>query len=73
MPQTPERRMFLMWKSMRGKGRRGYDYRRGEGASPLMLVARRFRRPIRDVRDAIEAQRGTDPLTGRARREGRRR
>jgi hypothetical protein len=65
--QTPERRMFLMWKSVR----RSYDYQRGEWGSPLMQVARRFGVPIRVVRDAIEAQRGTDPLTGRSQREGR--
>jgi hypothetical protein len=65
MTQARERRMFLMWKSVREH----YDYRHGEGASPLMQVARRFGVPIRTVRDAIEAQRGTDPLTGRAQRE----
>jgi hypothetical protein len=61
MTQTPERRMFLTWKSVR----KNHDYRNGEGASPLMQVARAFRVPIRVVRDAIEAQRGTDPVSGR--------
>lgn len=56
MSQTPERRMFLMWRAVRKR----YDYRRGEWGSPLMQVARRFRVPIRVVRDAIEAQRGGD-------------
>jgi predicted transcriptional regulator len=66
--QTPERRMFLAWKSRR----KHYDYRHGEGASPLMQVARRFGVPIRVVRDAIEAQRGTDPVAvSRAQRQGR--
>jgi hypothetical protein len=59
--QTPERRMFLMWKSVR----KSYDYRRGEWGSPLMQVARRFRVPIRVVREAIEVQRGTDPVAAR--------
>ena len=58
MSQTPERRMFLMWQSVR----KSYDYRRGEWGSPLMQVARSFGVPIRTVRDAIEAQRGTDPV-----------
>lgn len=51
--------MFLMWKSVR----KGYDYRNGERGSPLMQVARCFKVPVRAVRDAIEAQRGTDPVT----------
>jgi predicted transcriptional regulator len=58
MTQTPQRRMYLMWKSRR----RNYDYRNGEGASPLMQVARSFKVPIRVVREAIEVQRGTDPV-----------
>ena len=70
MSQTPECRMFLYWKSRR----RRYDYRSGEGASPLMQVARRFGVPIRAVRDAIEAQRGPDPVVlSRAQREKERR
>jgi hypothetical protein len=61
MSQTPQRRMFLMWKSVRKR----YDYRRGEWGSPLMQVAVRFKVPIRTVRAAIKAERGTDPLEGR--------
>ena len=69
MSQTPECRMFLYWKSRR----RRYDYRRGEWGSPLMQVARRFGVPIHAVRDAIEAQRGTDPVAvSRAQRQGQR-
>jgi hypothetical protein len=64
MAQTPERRMFLAWKSRRKR----YDYRNGEGVSPLMQVARRFGVPIRTVRAAIEAQRGTDPVRGEQQR-----
>lgn len=52
MAQTPERRMFLMWKAMRAR----HDYRRGERHSPLMKVAVRFGRPIREVREIVEAQ-----------------
>lgn len=55
MSQTPERRMFLMWKAAKAR----HDYRRGETHSPLMKVARRFQRPIREVRDVIETQRRT--------------
>jgi hypothetical protein len=50
--------MYLMWKSVR----KSYDYRHGEWGSPLMQVARRFGVPIRTVREAVEAQRGTDPV-----------
>ncbi|MFF0588512.1 hypothetical protein ACFYWD_21345 [Streptomyces sp. NPDC003781] len=53
MTQTRERRIYLAWK---GEKRR-HDYRNGETHSPAMKVARRFRVPIRVVRDAIEAQR----------------
>jgi hypothetical protein len=52
MSQTPEQRMFLMWKAAKAR----YDYRRGEAYSPLMKVARRFGRPIREVRDILDAQ-----------------
>jgi hypothetical protein len=49
--------MFLMWKAVRQR----YDYRHGEWGSPMMQVARRFKVPIRTVREAIEAQRATSP------------
>ncbi|MFE2486091.1 hypothetical protein ACFXGR_22875 [Streptomyces mirabilis] len=52
MTQTPERRMFLTWKAMKAR----HDYRRGERHNPLMEVAMRFGRPIREVREIIEAQ-----------------
>lgn len=55
MSQTKERRMYLMWKAQK----KTHDYRRGEVHSPFMWVARRFKTPIREVRDIIEAQRGT--------------
>lgn len=50
--QTPERRMFLTWKAVKAR----HDYRRGERHNPLMEVAMRFGRPIREVREIIEAQ-----------------
>lgn len=61
MTQTPERRMYLMWKARRKNS--GDWYRRGYGASPLMQVARRFKVPVRLVCEAIEAQRGPDSTT----------
>lgn len=59
MPQTPERRMYLMWKAAKAR----HDYRNGEPHSPLMKVARRFGLPIREVRDIINAQRPADRTT----------
>lgn len=53
--QRPERRMYLAWKAARADS----DwYRSGCGPSPLMQVARKFKVPVRVVRDAIETQRG---------------
>ncbi|MFF8902569.1 hypothetical protein ACF082_34445 [Streptomyces lydicus] len=54
MSQSRERRMYLMWKAEKAR----HDYRRGEPHTPLMRVAQRFQVPIREVREAIEAQRG---------------
>lgn len=51
--QSREERMYLAWK---GEKKR-HDYRNGEPHSPLMKVARRFRVPIRVVREAIETRR----------------
>lgn len=53
MSQTPQRRMYLMWRAEKKR----HDYRRGEPYSPLMKVARRFKVSIRMVREAIEQQR----------------
>lgn len=47
--------MYLSWRAER----RRHDYRRGERHNPLMKVAMRFGVPIRQVREAIEAQRTT--------------
>ncbi len=62
MPQTPERRMYLYWCALRrSPGYRDYrqdHYAKGWIDGPLMQVARRFRRPIREVREVIDAQRG---------------
>lgn len=53
MPQTRERRMFLMWKA--AKCDRDW-WRRGWGHSPLMRVAVTFKTPVREVREIINAQ-----------------
>lgn len=53
--QTPERRMYLMWRGMRRKGRFRYEF---GGQSPWMQIARAFRRPVREVREIVEAQKG---------------
>lgn len=62
MPQTPERRMYLMWRALKHSPKyRDYrhdHYQKGWTASPLMQVAMRFGRPIREVREIIDAQRG---------------
>lgn len=62
MPQTPERRMYLYWRSLKRSRRyRSYrhdHYQKGWIHSPLMEVARTFRRPVREVRDIIDAQKG---------------
>lgn len=58
MSQTRERRMYLMWKALKRNRSYQREYRKGWVDGPLMQVARRFRVPIRVVRDAIEAQRG---------------
>lgn len=59
MSQTRERRMYLYWKALR----KNREYRRGVNKGynpkPVMMVARQFRVPIREVRDILEAQKGT--------------
>lgn len=61
MSQTRERRMYLYWKSLR----RNREYRRGVAKGwnpkPVMVVARKFRVPCREVRDVLEAQKGPRP------------
>lgn len=58
MSTSPERRMYLTWKA----ARKSYDYRRGCPERPLMQVARRFRIPIRELREIIAVQRdGREP------------
>ncbi|MEU3285595.1 hypothetical protein [Streptomyces longwoodensis] len=59
MSQTPERRMYLMWRALKRDRSYQHDLRKGWVSGPYMLIARRFRRPIREVRDAIDAQKGS--------------
>lgn len=62
MSQTRERRMYLYWKALKSDRDYQRDYRRyGTLPKPLMMVARRFGVPIREVREVIEAQKGPCP------------
>ena len=54
MSQTPERRMYLYYRRLKRSGRFRYD---DFGQSPWLHIARRFRKPIREVREIVEAQR----------------
>ncbi|BET51752.1 hypothetical protein RGQ21_67340 [Kitasatospora aureofaciens] len=56
MSQTRERRMFLYWKSLKRNREYQFGMRKGWYHKPLMMVAVKFRLPIREVRDIIEAQ-----------------
>jgi hypothetical protein len=51
-----EQRIYAYWKSLR----RNREYRRGlaKGYNPpvLMEVARKFKRPIREIREVLDAQ-----------------
>lgn len=59
MTQTPERRMYLYCKALRRDGSYCYEhYRKGWLPSPFMMVAMRFKRPVKEVRDVIDAQKG---------------
>jgi hypothetical protein len=61
MPQTPERRMYLYWKSLKKDREYIHGWHKGWYPSRLMMVARRFKRPIREVRDILDAQKGPTP------------
>lgn len=62
MSQTRERRMYLYWRSLKHDREYQHGYRRkGWYPKPLMMVARRFGLPVREVRDIIEAQKGPRP------------
>lgn len=56
MPQTPERRMYLMWRAVKKRSQHDY-YRKRWCHSPVMQVAMRFGVPVRRVREVIESQR----------------
>ncbi len=59
MPQTRERRMYLYWRSLKHDREYQREYRRyGHLPKPLMMVARQFGVPIREVRDILDAQKG---------------
>lgn len=52
--QTRERRIYLHWKSLKDHR----DYRREGTDAVWMTLARRWKVPIRDIKEVIEAQRG---------------
>jgi hypothetical protein len=56
MAQTPERRMYLMWRAAKKRSQHDY-YRKRWCHSPLMQVAVRFGVPVRHVRAVVAAQR----------------
>lgn len=59
MAQSPERRMYLYYQSLKRNRSYGYEhYRKGWLPGPYMMVAMRFKRPIKEVKDIIEAQKG---------------
>lgn len=54
--------MYLYWRSLKHDREYQHGYRRkGWYPKPLMMVARRFGLPVREVRDIIEAQKGPRP------------
>ncbi|WP_448333514.1 hypothetical protein [Streptomyces sp. DSM 41534] len=57
MPQTPQRRMYLYWKSLKRSREYQYGLRKGWYSSRYMMVAKRFGIPVREVRDIIDSQR----------------
>jgi hypothetical protein len=50
--------MYLYWKAVRQNREYRRGYAKGWYHSPLMMVAMRFRTPIREVRDILDAQKG---------------
>lgn len=66
MPQTRERRMYLMWKAAKKSSQHDY-YRKRWCHSPVMQVAVRFGVPVKTVREVIEAQRASKPTNPAAR------
>ena len=59
MSQTPERRMYLYWQSLRRNRAYGHDhYSKGYLPGKYMMVARKFKLPIREVKEIIEMQKG---------------
>jgi hypothetical protein len=50
--------MYLYWKSLKRNRYYQYERRKGWVDGPFMQVAMRFRRPVREVREIIDAQRG---------------
>jgi hypothetical protein len=60
MSQTPEQRMYRYWKSLKSDREYQHGLRKGWYPKRLMMVARKFGRPIREVRDILDAQKGSN-------------
>lgn len=56
MSQTRERRTYLYWRALKRDREYQHGLRKGWYSSRLMLVAGRFRTPIREVREILDAQ-----------------
>jgi hypothetical protein len=57
--QTPEKRMYKYWQSLRRDREYGHaHYSKGYLPGKYMMVARKFKRPIREVKEIIELQKG---------------
>lgn len=58
MSQTRERRMYLYWKALKHDREYIHGWHKGYYPKRVMMVARKFRVPIREVRTILEAQKG---------------
>lgn len=58
MSQTREQRMYRYWKALKRDREYIHGWHKGWYPGRLMMVARQFRTPIREVRDILDAQKG---------------
>jgi hypothetical protein len=61
MTQTRERRMYLYWKALKHDREYIHGWHKGWLPGRLMMTARQFKTPIREVRDILDAQKGPTP------------
>lgn len=62
MSQTRERRMYLYWKALKKDRDYIHSLHKGWLPKPVMMVARTFGVPIREVRDILYAQKGPESM-----------